>query len=388
MVHRNNPAAAALVLTASFALVAGCAAAPAAQPSDDIVIVAGTRMGSPRITPEELKGALSKLDAVGDRVTVVVADGEPSIAVDLTIDSLPGNSQDRTEKLEQLRSDVVTAVLSHPARKPEVDLAEAIALGATAFRDEARRSLTVLDSGLDTAGTLSLLNGRLWAEPADLLSYVKSTTTLPNLTGVTVSMPRIGVVVDPQPQLTESARRQLKSIWAAYFQAAGATDVTLTPRSLIALAQTGSLPTVTPVPIDRPKPPAPSDCRQVLGDSTIGFAASSAELTDAGAVRAILERVNQALRDCSGTWKVEGSASSEGAADANKALSSARAATVASLLAEVTGLSRTEIRVVGWGEEWPCRVADIRGGHLDIDAAIKNRVVMISKSEHAPGTHC
>jgi outer membrane protein OmpA-like peptidoglycan-associated protein len=387
MIHRSVSAVVALLLTAPLAL-AGCASTPEAQPTDDIVIVAGTRMGSPRITPEELEGALSKLDAVGDRVTVVVADGEPSIAADLTINSLPGNSRDRAEKLSQLRSDVVTAVLSHPARKPEVDLAEAIALGAAAFRDGTRHSLTVLDSGLDTAGALSLLGGRLWAEPADLLSYVTSTTTLPNLAGVAVSMPRIGVVVDPQPELTESARRQLTSIWAAYFKAAGATNVQLSPQSMVALSQTDKLPTVTPVPIDRPQPPAASGCHQVLGDSTIGFAAGSPDLTDTKATHALLAQVNVALRDCSGTWTVEGSASSEGEAQANQALSEDRASTVAAMLADVADLSPDDIRVVGWGEKWPCRVDDVKDGHLDLDAAGKNRVVVISKSDAKPGSHC
>lgn len=387
MIHRSVPAAAALVLTASLAL-AGCASAPAAQPSDDIVIIAGTRTGSPRITPGELKGALSELDTVGDRVTIVVADGEPSIAADLTVDSLPGNSQDRAEKLKQLRSDVVTAVLSHPAQRPEVDLAEAIALGSSAFRAGTHHSLIILDSGLNTAGALGLLGGRLWSEPADLLSYVKGTTTLPDLKGAKVTMPRIGVVVSPQPQLTESARRQLTAIWTAYFEAAGAADIELAPQSMVALPQTGELPNVTPVPIDRPQPPAASGCRQLLGDSSIGFAAGSADLADAGATHALIAKVVKALRDCSGTWKVEGSASSEGEAAANQRLSENRARTVADMLADVVGLSRDDIRVVGWGESWPCRVEDVRDGHFDLDAAGKNRVVVISKSKAGSGSHC
>lgn len=377
-----------LALLAGTALVLGlaaCASASGADRSTDVVLVVAPTTGTAALTAAELDAPLSTLDSAGDRLVVVVADGAPFVAIDLTVAELPGNSKDREEALAMLRSDARTAILAKTAQTPEVDVTEAIALAAESFRADAEHTLTVLSSGLQTTGALSMLDGRLYAEPDDLIAHVEQSSALPPLAGVSVRMPKLGVVVDPQPALTEGARTALTGIWSAYFARAGATGVDLTPTSLLATAPPADLPTVTPVPIDRPAAAPVSGCRTLLTSAAIGFTAGSAEFADAAAARDVLTRAHADLSGCPGEFTVEGSASSEGDATANEILSRSRAEAVAAVLSAISGVAVSDMRITGWGTAWPCRIPDLDAhGDLILDAATANRVVVVSRGE----PHC
>ncbi|WP_457099654.1 hypothetical protein [Microbacterium sp. P5_E9] len=380
---RPHRLAAALAVVGAVVGLTACASQPAGA-VDDVVVVVGAHMGAPALQAELLAQALSLLDAEGDRLTVVVGDGSPFVAIDYTIPALPGNSIDRSEWLEKLRDDATGAILEEVAATDEVDLAEAIALAAEAFRPEAAHTLTVLDPGLPSMGDLSLLEGRLYAEPTDLVTVVEQHGGLPDLSSVRIRMPRLGIVADPQEPLTEDARTALSAIWTEYFARAGATDVELEPVNMTAQPQShGDLPFVTPVPIERPLPPPPSACSQQLADTTIGFAAGSAELTDVAATTRSIDGLVAELASCPGNWIVEGSASSEGGdAGFNEALSLARAERIRAMVADAAQIDSAAIEVRGWGVSWPCRVPDIdASGHLILNAAVRNRAVVVSKGE-------
>lgn len=378
---RSSRSALALVvvLAASAATLTGCSDAPA--PPDDIVLVVGATEGSPALTPSALAAPLSALDAEGDHLVAVLADGVPRAVVDVTVPKLPGNGADRDAMLADLRQQVQTAVVALRSAEPEVDLTGAIALGSQAFRPQRAHSMYVYSSGLQTTGSLSLLDGRLYAEPSDLVAHVRQSGDLADLSGVRVRMP-LGVVTAPQPAMTQEARVALKGIWSAYFRASGVTDVDLTPTDLQARSITGDLATVTPVPIERPTAAAASGCRQTLGTASIGFAAGSAELADPAGTRQLIAHAVEALAPCPGDYRVEASASSEGPTSANQELSLARATAIADVLkARLAELGTSdEVSTVGWGESWPCRVPDVdASGHLILSAAIANRVVVVGK---------
>ncbi|TQJ30693.1 OmpA family protein [Microbacterium sp. SLBN-146] len=370
--------------------VAACApAASEASMTDDIGVVLAPTMGGSALAPADLDVALDLLDEEGDHLIAVVADGEPSVVVDITLPELPGNGKEREAWLAQFRSDARTALLEKRASEPEVDLTEAIALTASAFRADTRRTLVVYSSGLSTAGALSMLDGRLYAEPSDLVAHAAQ-SGIPRLDAVSVRMPTLGVVTDPQPALSTSARQALVDIWTTYFRTAQATDVRLESTSLLARPFDGeALPLVTPVAVERPQPLAAADCRQLLGDASVGFAAGSAELVDPDAARALVAGVVDRLSACPGVYRVEGSASSEGLADTNQALSADRAHAVAALLAAESGTPLSEMNVTGWGTTWPCRVPDMdAAGALILSAAIANRTVVVSKGEPSASPSC
>lgn len=375
---------AAALLGCTAAALVGCAGLAAAAPaSDDIVIVVGATAGSSALTPSALDEPLAALDREGDRLLAVEGDGAPRAVVDVTVPELPGNGRDREEWLENFRADVRAALLALTPDSAEVDLSEAIALGAQAFLPGRTHSLYVHSSGLQTSGLLSLLDGRLYAEPADLVAYAEQQGGIPDLRGVRVRMP-LGVVSDPQPALNEDARVSLHGIWAEYYAASGATDVDLVPRDLAARAPEGELPFVTPVPVERPDPAPVAGCRQQLGSTSVGFAAGSAELSDAVGVGALLDGVAAALAGCEGDYVIEASASSEGEESDNQLLSEARAERIAvEVRARLAARGEdVPVRVIGWGESWPCRMTDLDAdGRLLLDAAIANRVVVIGRGE-------
>ncbi len=375
----------AVLMTSGCASTAGGTSIP-----DDIVLVLGAHANSPAISAEDLAQPLSRFDAVGDRLTIVVAQGTIASAVyDRTLDRLPGNSLDREDYLQSVRVEVSRAIAEAAATTPEVDLVEAIAFGAAGFSPSASWELWVVDPGLQTTGALSMLDGALYAEPADLVGHAEQAGALPDLSGTKVVM-QLAVNVEPQQPLGQDARAQLEAIWSEFFTRAGATDVTIERQNLTATGVTAGLPTVTPVDIRRPDAlPRGEGCTQRLESASIGFAAGSASLTDPDRTRGLIERAAAGLTGCEGAWLVEGSASSEGDSDANRSLSTARAETVAALVSEVTGLPREGIEVIGWGEEWPCRRPDVdKSGQLVIEAASYNRSVTISKVVDADASRC
>lgn len=369
-------------VAAAILLLAGCVCSPPESVPGDSVIVIGATSGSSALSPAALAEPLSELDLEGDRLIAVVGDGVPQVVFDVTVPELPGNSGDRKTWLERFRADVRTALLAVRADSPEVDLTEAIALGAQAFAPDRTHSLYVYSSGLQTTGLLSMLDGRLYAEPADLVAYVEQNAGVPDLSGVRVRMP-VGVVTDPQPALTEGARIALRDVWGSFFAASGAEDVDLTAQDLTARTIEDALPFVSPVPVERPQPAVASGCRQELGSTSIGFAAGSAELSDPTGVDALVGRLVDDLSGCEGDYVVEASASAEGGDADNLELSESRAARIAEVLqSHLAAQGAPTVRVVGWGEAWPCRATDLDAeGHLILDAAIANRVVVISRGE-------
>lgn len=372
----------ALTLAAAVSIgVTACAQAAATPGVDDAVLVLTPTSGASALVSSDLEPVLALLDEAGDRVVAVVADGEPRVVLDVTIPELPGNSKDRSDWLGQFRSDAQTAILAKTATVAEVDVTEGIALGAESFRAGTRHTLFVFASGLQTTGALSMLDGRLYAEPADLVTHVEQEGGIPDLATAAVRMPKLGVVTDPQPQLDEGARSALADVWAEFFRRAGSTDVQLAPTSLVGKASDAAdLPFVSPVAIERPEPIVAGGCRQVIGADSIGFAAGSAEIVDVAGARALVERVHDALVECPGDYLVEGSSSSEGTRESNAALAKARAQAVADLFASVTGEHLAADQIVGWGEDWPCRRTDVdAAGDLILDAAIANRSVVVSK---------
>jgi len=383
---RRTAAGSIAALAVSALLLGGCAATPESGP-DELVLVAGVRQGSPAIPTALVTQALSRLGDDGDHLAVVSSDGVPRIVFDLVLRDVPPNLGDREDYLEDLAALVGQAIDGAAATTPETDTNEAIALAGSVFSvGPGTKRIVVLDSMLTTAGAFSMLGGGLYADPTDRVAALQDGNALPDLSGITVQVPRLGVVVDPQPPLTEDARSSLESQWGAYFTAANAESVEFGGASLTATPQSAkTLPTVTPVPIERPEP-VTAACRGTLPDASIGFRGDEAVFLDDGAATATIATVVSAISGCTGEIIVEGSTSSVGGQDGNVDLSTRRGRAVADRIAAALGVPAETIRVIGYGAEWPCRVPDRDGsGALVESAAAANRTVVVSRGV-APGT--
>lgn len=379
----------ARMTTAAIALVAalgltGCDVFPpipcCGGGTDQVALVVGVRGNSAAVTAELVRRALDPVDADGDRITVVSVEGIPRAVFDFPLEDVPSNSYDREDYLARLEALVLQAVQAAAAQTPEADVVEAIELAALAVSEgTGTRRIVVLDSMLSTTGALSMLDGRIYDDPADRVAALGDAGAIPQLAGVQVELPRLGVVTEPQAALTAEAWSSLAAQWEAFFAAAGAEARFGTEALVAQPQQVDGLPEVTPVPVDRPQPVTAS-CRSLLPDAAIGFVADRADFLDPSAARAALARIAEQLRGCEGGILVEGSTSSARGEDVNGPLSEARARAVAEPLAAELGIAADGIEIVGWGSSWPCRAADRDGsGRLVEAAAAQNRVVVVSR---------
>lgn len=373
-----------LALLASAALgasvLAGCVPVERTG-GDEVVIIAGTRANSPAVSTGMVLEALDRIDAVGDRLVVIGVEGSPRVLFDLTLDELPANGRSRIDRLDQVKNTAAAATIAAHPESAEADLTEAIALGSTPFSSGARsRTMVILDSMLQTAGSLAMLDGALFSEPADRIAALEEAGGVPDLEGVTVSAPRLGVVVSPQGELTSTARAALQSQWRAFFEASGA-EVDWSSDSLVAQPQpTADLPAVTPIDVSRPPVVVAGDCRRVLPDAAIGYRSNSAEFVDEASALATIAEIAQALAGCEGEVLVEASTSSVGDDTVNVPLSEERGRAAAVPLAAALGIEVSAMRIVGYGSSWPCRVSDRDAeGRLIEQAAAQNRTVVVSR---------
>lgn len=367
----------ALMLAASTTV--GCSSQDAAKNTDLSIVIVPTLGGALPAT-EEVDKALELIQREGDRFTIVVADGAPEVVLDRTVTALPEFEPEADAEMKTLRRDVTTLVTQQVANDPQIDLSAAIALGNQTFREGNRKVLVVLGSGLQTVGALSMTEGKFYHDAADLVRFATDSGEVPSMNGVEVRMPQFGVVTEPQPAITEDARGQLAEIWRAYFDAAQVESLDLTPGSLTARPLEGALPEVTPIVFERPEFSVTASCVQRLEQSTVNFAAGSWDLNDVAKATADLEKALAGLNGCEGTYRINASASSEGEAEANQLLSERRAETIRDVLVSITNLAVEDFETTGWGEVWPCRQNDVdANGHLILEAANANRVVVVSK---------
>lgn len=381
MSHFLRSTAVALV---GCTLALGLAGCDAQAGADEMVLVIGAVEGAPFVGPSQIQAYVDRIDEVGDRLTVIIADGAPYVVGDWSLTALPEHPQDRADELDDIRADILSVASTSIALSPESDLTEAIRLAERSFTPaEGSKTLVMLTPMLQTTGALSMIEGRFGQPVGDLIDFAEQNGALAALGGsVAVEVPRLGLVEAPQPTLDSRSVDHLREIWAEYFSRSDAKSVSFASGSLTQRPQDAELPHVTPVAIDR----VVAECAVALDAASISFTVGTADFADPTAARAALERAAQDLAGCAGDYLVEGSASSEGDEAANEQLSGQRSRAVAGELSGLLSVSAAAIRTVAWGENWPCRVVDVdAAGVVSEASAASNRVVVVSRGVE-PGT--
>jgi len=136
------------------------------------------------------------------------------------------------------------------AQPPESDLLQALRVAADSIRDlRGHRSITIVDSGLSTAGALDFTSPDLLdAVPREITDALGEAGALPDLSGMSVQFVGLGATAAPQQELGRIRQAQLEALWTTIAETAGASLVELEP--LPASGEpTGDLPDVSPVPV-------------------------------------------------------------------------------------------------------------------------------------------
>jgi outer membrane protein OmpA-like peptidoglycan-associated protein len=372
---RAITAALAVLVTAS---VAACGNPTTGDPdtAPGVSVVVGAHANAPM---PDLRGRAADLvdDAIRADGTLAVTSNPPDPAVARSGPvHLDCNIEQACEQRAAQRSAELNAMItSLRATAPESNLLEAISQAAAALADHpGPRTLVVLDSGLQTTGSLRFQDpGVLGADPDTLARYLAEQDELPDLRGLTVVLSGIGDVADPQQPLPFPIRRNLQQIWAALARAAGAADVQVLDTPLTA-ATGADLPPVTVVPVPLTDP---SRCFGSLRETDVGFRPDSAELIDPALAAAALDPLAACLRDLNRPVTLTGTTASAGTSAGQIALSTQRAEAIKTELIN-RGVTAAAITTRGIGYTVPpCQPDRDSSGRLLPGPAAQNRQVIV-----------
>jgi outer membrane protein OmpA-like peptidoglycan-associated protein len=366
---------------AALALVLGlaaCSSAEASEPTTGIAFVVGARSNMP---PPALNGqavtALEEAVDAGAVASLVVADGEPESEGTTKLVVSGANSvareKSRTENLEK----IANAFDEVRAQDEESDLLTALSLAERTVREvDGKHAIVVVDSGLSTTGPLDFTQpGMLEADPAEVVAMLQAAKTLPDLSGVTVTVQGLGDTADPQQRLSIAQRDNLIAIWQAVLTAAGAERVVIEETPLTGTPAAG-LPLVTPIAL-----PVPVVCETdevVLTGGDVAFEPDSAVFRDPAGARAVLEPIAAQLVTGDVTATVTGMTADVGPLGGQVALSRERAGAVVAVL-EQLGVQPGALTADGVGSDFPGYVQDHGpDGELLPAQAAANRKVTIT----------
>jgi OOP family OmpA-OmpF porin len=352
-------------------------------------LVIGKRANS--VAPD-LPDAVNTLidDAVAARATIVVteADGSPTTQYVGEFTSTSENSAGIQQDEQTYEANLEQEVRQLAPKAAQADDLDAIA--RTADQMHGRGTIIVVDSGLQTLAPLDFrIPGMLEAAPGDIAGYLAKHDDLPHLSGIHVVLVGIGQTASPQSALGIPLTDNLKAIWQAMMQSAGAcSGVQFEPNPTVGAdtAAAAGYPAVGVVPV--PQPPSLDPCGStVLQDSgTVGFTPGSTDFRDPSAARSTLEAYVAKIQPFlpGTTIQVVGTTASWGGRQYQLNLSQQRAQTVADEL-ESLGIPAADLKVDGVGTDWPTHVNDLEpSGALNPVLAEQNRTVVLVG--HCTGT--
>jgi len=384
-----------LTLLASLTACGESATGPAAAGSADVpewatgssmALVVGAHANAPAPTLtvpfQEAVGAVVDSDR---SVTLVLNDGSPAVTGEPL---LLGNPDCKGTGCDTVRHRGVTQVQSKVAKMrataPENNLLEAI--GVAARSTSPGDTVAVCDSGLQSTGALNFTRpGMLTATPAEVVDFLSSTGSLPDLSGRTVVFSCLGDTADPQEPLPTSARGALIKLWAELATAAGASSVYIddTP---VGGRPVKALPEVTPVPVPEVKSFKPTTAAppvEVLREDRLAFLPDSTRFIDPAAADATLKPYATWLtQKASRRLHLTGTTSSAGTASGRKQLSQARADAVKAALVAM-GAPGGHISTDGVGMDWDGYVddRDDNGTLLPAEASSNRSVIVEFRSK-------
>lgn len=323
-------------------------------------------------------------------VEVISAEGNPRSAVPgAIVGSTARTASKRSQENEQWRAALPAYLAEVRAQTPQVDTLAAVGLAARALSEApGEHRIVVMDSGLSTTGALDFTQGALIDADADeVASWLVEHGEVPDLAGVALDWYYLGDVAAPQRQIPSAQIDNLRAIWRAVLERAGAT-VTFHD-ALPGTEVAEGLPEVDaiemPERIALPESLRGGEVVQVeFKESDIRFLGDSDAFVDEAHARDAVASCITLMKERGATCLVEGVTASADPAqgEAGKEfvfeLSRRRADAVAELFLEA-GVDPAAIETRGCGDEYASCVPDRdEEGRLIPSAAAENRKVVIT----------
>ncbi len=406
--------AGALALVAAGAITAsslgGCSASDGAAEENglrtDAVLVLGCGVCANRPAldrlPDGATEILTRVLETGGSLGIVSVEGEPRSFGTERLGSGARTERRRALENQAALEGVAARILAgeYAATTPEADPLGALQLAARSLAavagEDGDRHVVICDSLLGTAGAIDFTEGMTLASDAqEVLTYLKGQESLPDLSGVTVSVFFAGDVAAPQQELSGADRANLIEIWrTALTEGCGAVEVSFMPDVPASTAvSAGAFPDVSPVPVSSSVPFTGAALAVgstfALGDAErVTFKPDSSSFLDEEGARSTLEALADEFARSGAVVEIEGNTASLVSGQSEEAaqeLSRDRARCVADLLV-AGGLPAGRIRSVrgngSRGGVHSRRVEDVDAdGHLIPAAAQENRSVVIAVVE-------
>ena len=367
-------------LSACGSEFSGAPEPPRAPGRTALVIGHRANMPAPQI-PVQAQDIVDTAISSQDLLTVVEVGGTPKVVYTQQLERRCGSPDTCDSELAQYRGVVAQILAQVKATTPEANLLEAIAVAARGMADATGpKNIVIVDSGLQTTGEMPMQgDGALDANPAEVARTLQEGGRLEKaLGGVTVTLIGLGDAHSPQPPLPQRDRDNLKAIWTAVLQAAGAT-VNVVSAPLSDVDPGPDLPPVAVVPVNRQDPP----CTRRLREDQVGFLPNRADFRDAAQARSVLAPIAESLHAPGSQATLTGTTALPEATGPDS-LSNRRAQAVRDLLVGL-GVSGAALTTKGVGTSFAGYVdPKAPDGVFKETVAVGNRLVIVTFS----GTSC
>ncbi len=328
--------------------------------------------------------------------SVIVIDGSPDyISYKNTIEFPETFSFIKEENDNDFLNQVVSDIKRESIpRTDEINIINALfaaekTLSKTNISD---KKIILFSSGISTDGILDFSKNPdlLNEKPKTIVKMLKENKSLPNLTGITVIWHGLGVVEEPQENLTISEQKKLEKIWKSILEACNVnmddSDIKLDIGNMNDQEHIAQIKSNFPI-----VSVACFTDEIVFMEENIGFVEETAEFKNKEKAKRKLSAYVKFLKDSNyKQFYVIGSTASDGDNQGCIDLSEDRAKAVKDVLVKL-GVPASNLKIYGIGREdysgeYKWRVNDLdKNGKLIPKAAQSNRKVVIVKASSKIG---
>ncbi len=368
-----------------LSLVIGCNTNKGNIQEGNTIFVAGLHNNGPAYEFDPFKDEIEKTAFAGGKVVLIDTSGLSSKVMDVSIDA--PNPNYPTVKINQIvayNTDQVMNILdSKEGNGNENNTLEALKLAARSVKDS-NDNVIILDSGLQTTGSLNFVEGWLYStETANEIAELVE-DDIPDFKGANVTWYYLGDVREPQEALSGSDLKRLRDIWEAIL---GKSNCSFTFETEVPPANSFTqFGYVTPVEINPQKNTPTLISTTIIDESKLNFVGDKATFIDEEkASEALLEVANILNEYPDNSVYVVGTTATGNNKDFCKGLSEARAQAVVSKLNEF-GIENKRMIPIGLGFEDPWHEDDIDQNGRQIEKIAKNNrkvIIIDTKSEEA-----
>lgn len=334
--------------------------------------------------------AITRICEQGGSLHIIEGDGEPYLFASYQIEAPEGgiSANTRRKEVEKKLSKLLAATEGCLPRTQQADPLGALELGGRALTsvDAGQKQIIVIGSGLSDSWPLDMSSQQVCVaqlDPQTVVQTLEEAGAIPrNLQGYQITWYGIGETCPPQEELGPRDVENLKAVWRAILETAGA-QITFPENLSASMKPTQGLPAVNTVAVQSRENERLALPEEILIlEGSVAFGGDSAKLKNLDQVDQVLSPLVEVLKsNPEARLALFGGTARAGTAEGCRQFGQQRADAVRDYLLK-QGVSAEQVLAVGIGWDHHLHEPDLRGdGSLDERVAPRNRVVYIVDAE-------